>query len=475
MATKTKPLATFKPEPWQIQALNDTSPVLLLGGSAGGGKSRCAAEKVHAFCLTYPDATAVILRKKRDDMDASVINFMKETVIDLDNEPRCTFKAREDRIVYHHPNDKKSEIIFMGLHGQSQREALKSIGMKGAVDMIWMEEATEFDESDFNYVRSRMRGTAAGWYQIILTTNPGGRLHWINRRLILGEEATYIPSRARDNPYNPSTYQNDLESMTGVDKLRLAYGQWVDGIGMVIDTWLDDHSARADSHVGNVTYDADYVRGDGPIVWFADDGYSGEKDDKTGFFTAKSNPRVFLICQKRRDGTLAVLDESLEVMMLESVHIDKVLKRTRSINLPDPVWVVYDGAAPHLGAEIKKAGLKPKGVRTKIKDGNDELRAWVGMDRNKRRRVIVHPRCKYLRWEMGSYVNDDSGNPIDAHNHTIDALTYGVWHLAHGSAQEVEVLAPGITRDEMDQMRIRIAEEIAKVREAIAKEMQNAW
>ncbi len=52
-----------------------------LTGSAGGGKSRLAAEKINGFCLRYPGATAVALRKTRNSMTNSTALFLERTVI----------------------------------------------------------------------------------------------------------------------------------------------------------------------------------------------------------------------------------------------------------------------------------------------------------------------------------------------------------------------------------------------------------
>ena len=41
-------LAPYRPLPWQVEPWRDKSPVLLLAGPAGTGKSRLAAEKMHA-------------------------------------------------------------------------------------------------------------------------------------------------------------------------------------------------------------------------------------------------------------------------------------------------------------------------------------------------------------------------------------------------------------------------------------------
>ena len=70
----------FEPYPWQVEAWEDKSPVLLLTGAAGGGKSRLAAEKIHAYMLKYPGATGVMGRKDRTSANRSVVPFMIHTV-----------------------------------------------------------------------------------------------------------------------------------------------------------------------------------------------------------------------------------------------------------------------------------------------------------------------------------------------------------------------------------------------------------
>ncbi len=57
------PIAIFAPLPWQVEPWRDKSRVLLLTGSAGGGKSRLAAEKIHGACLKYPGAVWLMMRK----------------------------------------------------------------------------------------------------------------------------------------------------------------------------------------------------------------------------------------------------------------------------------------------------------------------------------------------------------------------------------------------------------------------------
>ncbi len=228
---KLEIIAPFDPLDWQIEPWRDTSPVILLTGSAGGGKSRLAAEKLHAFCKRYPGATALMLRKTRESMSNSTVLFVDRVVIGDDPQ------VRHIQTVHRFEYGNGSILVYGGMADEEQREQIRSIGQDGSVDIVWMEEATAFTEDDFNEVRARMRGKAAPWTQIILTTNPDAPDHWINRRLILGCEAHVYYSTAADNPHNPREYREALQKLTGVLKKRLADGQWVAAEGMFFTEW----------------------------------------------------------------------------------------------------------------------------------------------------------------------------------------------------------------------------------------------
>lgn len=225
---KYRYIKPFEPLQWQIEPWKDTSPILLLTGSAGGGKSRLAAEKLHAFCLRYPKSTALLLRKSRAVIGNSTLLFLKSEIIGRD--PRVTHKISDFRFEY----SNGSVLVYGGMKDADQRERIRSIGLQGGVDIAWMEEATQFDESDFNELLARIRGRAAPWSQIILTTNPDAPMHWINRRLILGGDASVYYSSAKDNPVNPESYHETLERLTGVEYQRLVLGLWAAGSGRVI-------------------------------------------------------------------------------------------------------------------------------------------------------------------------------------------------------------------------------------------------
>lgn len=215
----------YEPLAWQVAPLYDTSPVLLLTGSAGGGKSKTAAEKIHAYCMRYPNSFGLITRKIGEALTNSTALFFKESIIGGDKR----IKHVRSRFVY--PNG--SMIVYGGMNDERQREKIRSIGARGGVDIAWMEEANRFTEEDYNEVLARMRGTAAPWRQVILTTNPDSPSHWIYKRLILGGEAQTYYSGAIDNPYNPASYLDVLNKMTGILADRLVRGLWKQAEGTV--------------------------------------------------------------------------------------------------------------------------------------------------------------------------------------------------------------------------------------------------
>lgn len=229
--SKPIPLAPFSPLPWQLAPWRDKSSVLLLTGSAGGGKSRLAAEKVHAYCQKYPGSTWLILRKAREWSGRSIVPFYAQTVVG--NDPNVRFNRSEGAFYYKNG----STVYSGGMLDDKQREAVRSIGGAGGLDGVWLEEANAFTRQDFEELIGRVRHTAADWQQIILTTNPDAPTHWIYNDLIQGGNASVYYSGARDNPYNSPAYVANLGKLTGVLSERLVHGRWVQAEGAVYDEY----------------------------------------------------------------------------------------------------------------------------------------------------------------------------------------------------------------------------------------------
>jgi len=416
LTTGTKPQATirhnpatlFDPLPWQVEPWRDKSGLILLTGSAGGGKSRLGAEKLHGYCLKYPGAFALLVRKTRVSLTKGSLLFLNETVIGDD--PRVRQYESKDFFRYFNG----SILAYMGLEDKEQRERLKSIGPRGGVDIIWGEEATELEEADHNALRARMRGRAARWRQILYSCNPDAPTHWIYNRLIVGGEAHVYYSGRLDNRHNPADYDATMRTLTGVEDARLNRGEWVQATGVIFDVW---------SEADNVTEAAEYVEGGGSILWFVDDGYVGKRDPATGYWSADSHPRVFLLAQLRHDGTINVFYEDDRAGVLSNDHIQMITQ----LPYPAPDYAVVDKSAAELKGRLHVEAIYTRNSPPDVEESIKELRRAIAADANGRRRVKVHPRCKNLRAEMASYRRDANGKIVKAFDHSLDALRYGVW------------------------------------------------
>lgn len=409
-------IAPFAALGWQIAPWRDESLSILLTGSAGGGKSRLAAEKLHGFCLRYPNAMALMLRKVKVSMTSGAVLMMARTVVSHD--PRVRHVPSKSRFEY----TNGSILAYGGLEDDAQRERLKSIGQDGGLDIVWMEEATEFDESDYNAVLARMRGKAAPWRQIILSCNPDAPTHWIKHRLIDSGESRVYYSKAIDNLYNPEDYRETLAKLTGVEAKRLVGGEWVQATGLVYDVWSDGPQD------GNVQEAADYIPDGGAVIYGVDDGYVGSLNPLTHHYTANSHPRVFLLCQLRPNGQLCVFEEDYAVSLLSEQHIADVLK----LPYPAPDYAVVDKSAAELKGRLHAASIYTKNGASDVEESVKVLRDRLAPDINNVRRLLVHPRCRHLRAEFASYRREDGGGkPVKEYDHGPDVCRYLAWVLRY--------------------------------------------
>ncbi len=421
---KLEPTKILKPLPWQVEPWRDKSMRLLLTGSAGGGKSHLALEKINGYCLKYPRSFALLIRKVKVSLTSGANLFFEDEVA-LD-QTQATLTG-----VRHFPSKSRFEyangsmVAYIGLEDAKQLQRLRSIGRAGGVDIAFMEEATEFSESDFNAVLARMRGRAAPWRQIILACNPDSPLHWIYTRLILGGEASVYYSGAADNPHNPDDYLETLASLTGIDQFRLVKGLWVKAEGQIYDIWSDGPPD------GNVTEAADYVEGGGPIYWGVDDGYSAGArfptgiDRLTGTYAADAHPRAFGLYQLRPDGRLCRFDEHYAAKMLPEAQIEEVL----DLGYPLPDYAAIDSSAAELRGRLQGAGIATVKGTHQVDEGIKMLRSWLAPDKNAWRRLLVHPRCRHFRAEMPAYSYDVNEKPVKAFDHGPDEARYLTWSL----------------------------------------------
>jgi PBSX family phage terminase large subunit len=429
-ATEAYKRSEFTPFPWQVDPWRFKGSVLLLTGSAGGGKSRVAAEKLHGFCQKYPNAMALALRKTRESMKNSTVLFLERVIVGT-SDARVNHSPSKNRFEY----DNGSILAYGGMKDEDQREQIRSIGIAGGVDICWMEEATMFEEDDFNEILARMRGKAAGWNQVILTTNPDSPQHWINQRLIIpnqwavGQQGRCRMSKkhhtgvwyssALDNPSNPSQYIENLQLLTGVAGQRLRDGLWVQAENAVYPNF-GDH---------NISEQAEY-NPEIPVFWAVDDGFT------------QDHPRCILFVHEMGENLFYIFDEMYRAYQVGEETIAEAMERSitwhgdiygneylhpieKQIRHPEAAYL--DPSAVEFANRLWSQDIDTVRPRHHVEQGISRIQGLL-RDGMANVSILIHPRCTRLIAEFQSYAREPkTGKPLKKNDHGPDALRYLSW------------------------------------------------
>ena len=441
----TQITALYNPLDWQIAPWRDKSPIMLLTGAAGGGKSRCAAEKVNAFMKYYPNATGLMLRKAREFCNKSIVPFMRRTVVGEDG--HVQFKKSDFCFEY----ENGSTLFFGGMKDEGQREAIRSIGQDGSLDIVWIEEANAFSLADFEEILARMRGKAAPWTQIILTTNPDSPYHWINTELITGGGASVYYSDWSQNPHNPSEYGNTLNRLSGVRRLRLRDGKWVQAEGVVY----------ADYDPATHVIEPFDIPDDWRCIRVIDFGYT--------------NPFVCQWWAIDGDGRMYLYREIYMSGRTVKVHSEQINKLSEGERIEATVCDhdaedratlrennIYNIAA----VKDVSPGIQAVEERLKLQgDGKPRLYVFKGcrveMDQSLRDGETFKPTCTeeefpgYI-WPKHKPDREEKEAPSKLNDHGMDALRYGVMYLDTGSTPAGETVTPDIDIYKSERQRTRL-------------------
>ena len=142
----------------------------VLWGGAGSSKSYSAAQKIVERCTHSNEKHHfLVVRKFKTTLEGSVFNLIRHIVNEFGIDKHVT--VNRTKMEFHFSNG--NSIVTTGL---DDVEKLKSIhGVTG----IWLEEASELEESDLGQINLRLRGETDSYKQIIFTFNPISEDHWL--------------------------------------------------------------------------------------------------------------------------------------------------------------------------------------------------------------------------------------------------------------------------------------------------------
>ncbi|MGO5353815.1 PBSX family phage terminase large subunit [Faecalicoccus sp. LCP19S3_E3] len=376
---------------------------IVMKGSAGSGKSVDTAQHYILRLMSDPGRNLLCVRK-------SDVTNRDSTFAELQGAIFRMFGESYKKYWYINSSDMRLEcianhnqIFFRGVNDEKQREKLKSIAVKrGKLTDVWIEEATELTQSDFEIIDDRLRGELpkGQFYQIRLTFNPVSSSHWIKKHFfdradpdVFTHHSTY-----KDNRFIDAAYYRRMERRKEVDPdgyCIYGLGEWGEVGGLILTNYVvedfDTSPERFDYMVNSQDFGYNHADCIGEVgfkdgeLYLCREIYEFEKD--TGELIDLANKKGF--------------DKSL-TMWCDSAEPDRI-----------KMW--------------RKAGYKARGVK---KEPNS-VRAQI--DYLKLHKIHIHPSCvntikeiQQWKWKKNDKTNEYLDEPVNFFDDAMAMLRYSI-------------------------------------------------
>lgn len=208
-------------EPY-LPYLDNRSRYLHLWGGSGSGKSVFAVQKIISRVWSEAPHRILCVRKVANTLRSSIFQLIKDQLSEAGLMPWFEINKSEMRFTH---KQNGNEILLVGL---DDVERLKSIT---GISSIWLEEATELTEPEFDQIDLRLRGESPNYKQIIFSYNPVDENHWIKKRFHDAPDSNFALLRTtfRDNAFIDDEYKGILEqkALVNPNMYRIYFmGEW---------------------------------------------------------------------------------------------------------------------------------------------------------------------------------------------------------------------------------------------------------
>ena len=197
---KTPVFDLDRPNPKQLAFFKARERFVAYGGARGGGKSWAVRKKAAGLCLVYPGIRVLVLRRTYAELRENHVLPIQMDLAQLINAGVCGYKTAESALVWQNG----SRVLFG--YCDTEADLLRYQGQE--FDVIFLDEATQLTELQFQILTACLRGTNGFPKRFYLTCNPGGVGHtWVKRLFVdrefqggeRPEDYRFIPATVYDN------------------------------------------------------------------------------------------------------------------------------------------------------------------------------------------------------------------------------------------------------------------------------------
>jgi phage terminase large subunit len=364
-------------------------------GGAGSGKSHIVARKILYRMLNESDVkhNFLIIRKVDRTIKKSVWTLIKN-IISIWGLTKQFHFNQTDRTMIYKPTG--SQFMFSGL---DDVEKLKSIE---GVTSIWVEEATELLQEDFEQLDLRLRGEFGCLKQIILTFNPISDQHWIKKIFfddpidgVYTLKTTYLDNAFIDDEYK--MVMNNKKKSNPRYYGIYALGNWGTAEGLIFNN-VTQRLIKPFEIEGLKCYQG------------LDFGYTNDPTAFNQSYVDDINKKIYIY-----DGFYQKGMSNAQI----AAEITRMLAHKHK--------TVADSSEPKSIDYIKGKGVRMQGALK----GADSIN--TGIDFLLEYEIIVNAHLVEFMTEFDNYAwaidkktNKPTNKPIDDFNHFIDGLRYAV-------------------------------------------------
>ena len=391
------------------------------------------------MALLNPGMRGLICRKTATSLGSTALVTFREFVAKeaLDSgEMKFYGGSQQEAASYRYGNG--STIVIGGMDKATRI-------MSSEYDAIYVQEATELVEDDWEALTTRLRNGKVSFQQLMADCNPGPPGHWLNQRCKRGA-CQMILCQHEDNPRlwdgaewtgEGQAYIARLEALTGVRYQRLRRGIWAAAEGLVYETF--DPAIHFHKPIGH------------------------PPDDWARYLSVDFGYRNPFTCQwwaEDHDGRLYLYKELYMTGRLVEDHAQTILKhmRTQHGPEPEPVAIICDTDAEDRATLERKLGRSTVPAHKTVSEGIQAVAERLRIQPDGKPRLYIcrdalierdpvlddarKPCCaadevlEYI-WDpqqFQSHTNVRSGNtvresPLKQNDHAMDAMRYMVAEL----------------------------------------------
>lgn len=382
--------------PNHIPLFQSADPELVVYGGADAGKTYSIADKLLCQTIWQNDKQlkALIIRKTFPALRISALEIMEKRARLF----KMPFNLNKADWIAKCAN---MTFVFQSLNNKEDYEKLKS---QTDIDFIWINEAAQLREPDYEECLRRLRGGKSAFEQIIIDFNPIGKTSWVYERFFQKNIGNAKKLRYTILDNHPDYLalektQRELQRLKATKNHNLNYykiyflGEWGELEGIIFPDW--DIVDKPPENPDEIFYGGDF-------------GYS-------------VNPAAYIRIYRKANEFW--VEEILYETGLTNPKIAQKIKDAKT-HKAESYW---DSAEPKSIQELYDHGINAKPAEK----GSDSVRAGIDFLQSLKIHIIDGSENIIKEQKAYTYKEDKDGNylpePMKFKDHTMDAIRYGIF------------------------------------------------